>query len=342
MVVIDEYADLVMVLDKKDRLEFEREISRLAQRARSVGIHLVLATQRPTADVVTTNLKTNLPCRISFKLPSLTDSRVILDQSGAENLFGKGDMLLLQHDYLNRLQAYFVSPGEISEILESHYIPGASRTPQGVDAEDAPDDDIEVDDSDLANREALVGEVTGLASHGDELSSGETITIETEAISSPKLEVTGAAGDVLKQSVQAAWRYVQQHYSDYGIDQKTIQKQGISVHLVNISEFRDGPSAGIAFLTAIVSAYTGRPVRAGLAMSGEVSLKGKVTEVGGIPQKIVAAFRRGRRHVIIPKANEKDLMFVPSQVKDSMEIHLVENAAEAVEIALDKKKKRKK
>lgn len=117
VVLIDEYADLIAVLSKKDRVEFEREVNRLAQRARSIGIHLVLATQRPTADIVTGLLKANMPCRISFRLPQRVDSQTILDQSGAENLFGRGDMLLLQNDRLTRLQGYFMPVGEIADLL---------------------------------------------------------------------------------------------------------------------------------------------------------------------------------------------------------------------------------
>jgi len=117
VVVIDEYADLIAVLSKKERTDFEREVSRLAQRARSVGIHLVLATQRPTADIVTGLLKANMPCRISFRLPQRVDSQTILDQSGAENLFGRGDMLLLQYDRLTRLQGYYMPVNEIAEFL---------------------------------------------------------------------------------------------------------------------------------------------------------------------------------------------------------------------------------
>jgi len=123
VVVIDEYADLVAVLNKADRQTFERDINRLAQRARSVGIHLVLATQRPTTDVVTGLLKANMPCRVSFRLPQQVDSRVILDQSGAENLFGQGDMLLFRNDRVTRLQGYFISPTSIQALLPS--LPGA-------------------------------------------------------------------------------------------------------------------------------------------------------------------------------------------------------------------------
>ncbi|HOT91747.1 MAG TPA: DNA translocase FtsK [Anaerolineae bacterium] len=114
VVVIDEYADLVQVLDKSGRQEFERRLVRLAQRARNVGIHLVIATQRPSADIVTTSLKANLPARIAFRLPSHHDSMTILDQAGAENLLGRGDMLsVLSQGNVERLQGYYISPDEL-------------------------------------------------------------------------------------------------------------------------------------------------------------------------------------------------------------------------------------
>jgi DNA segregation ATPase FtsK/SpoIIIE-like protein len=118
VVVIDEYADLVAVLGKKDREEFERVISRLAARGRNIGIHLVVATQRPTVDVITGNIKANMPCRISFSLPSSRDSQVILDESGAERLLRNGDMLLMLEGQFVRLQGYYVEPTAIEGLLE--------------------------------------------------------------------------------------------------------------------------------------------------------------------------------------------------------------------------------
>lgn len=117
VVVIDEYADLVSVLSKKERDDFERVISRVTARGRNVGIHLVLATQRPTADVVTGNIKANMACRISFSLPSSRDSLVILDEPGAERLLRNGDMLLLLEGRLTRLQGYYVDPLRLEKLI---------------------------------------------------------------------------------------------------------------------------------------------------------------------------------------------------------------------------------
>ncbi|MBM4075847.1 MAG: DNA translocase FtsK, partial [Planctomycetes bacterium] len=117
VVVIDEYADLIAVLSKKEKGEFERVISRITARGRNVGIHLILATQRPTADIVTGNIKANMACRISFSLPSGRDSQVILDEPGAERLLRHGDMLLMHEGKLTRLQGYFIDPGRIEAVL---------------------------------------------------------------------------------------------------------------------------------------------------------------------------------------------------------------------------------
>ncbi|GDX92030.1 hypothetical protein LBMAG46_20370 [Planctomycetia bacterium] len=118
VVVIDEYADLIAVLSKKEKEEFERVISRITARGRNVGIHLILATQRPTTDIVTGNIKANMACRISFSLPSSRDSQVILDESGAERLLRHGDMLLMHEGKLTRLQGYYVDPAKIEGLLK--------------------------------------------------------------------------------------------------------------------------------------------------------------------------------------------------------------------------------
>src|SRR5712675_220552 len=331
VVVIDEYADLMAVLQKRDRSDFEREINRLAQRARSVGIHLVLATQRPTADIVTGLLKANMPTRVSFRLPQRVDSQTILDQSGAENLFGRGDMLLMLNDRLVRLQGYYMSPTDMAAFLGARF-PGSGFAPE-------PDDLLEVerDDADRANHESLIGEATCLAASTDSanLADGDVMVLEVEARKGEGPEVIGLAGDVLKQSALAAWRYVQQHAADYDIAQGRVSGTGISVHLVNIARYREGPSAGVAMVVAIVSALSGRAVRPRIAMSGEVSLKGHVGRVGGIAQKVVAAWRRGRTTVILPRESEADVALVPVEILRQLTVHYVFDVKEAVALALE-------
>jgi len=333
VVVIDEYADLIAVLAKKERGEFEREINRLAQRARSVGIHLVLATQRPTADIVTGLLKANMPCRISFRLPQRVDSQTILDQSGAENLFGRGDMLLLQNDRVTRLQGYYTPIAEMADFLGRRF-PGSGFAPPEGEPEPL---DLAIDDHDEANRKAIEGVATGLVVGHDEddLLDGGLMMVEVEVRKGDgECEVIGSAGDVLHDSVKAAWRHVQTHAAELGVQPKRLQGKSVVVHLVDIAQYREGPSAGIPFVVAIVSALTQRPVRPAHAMTGEVSLKGNIGAVGGVPQKVVAAFKRGRKVVILPKANEPDVVEVPQEVRSKIEIRFVENVREVVDIAL--------
>lgn len=332
VVVIDEYADLIAVLSKKDRQDFEREINRLAQRARSVGIHLILATQRPTADIVTGLLKANMPSRISFRLPQRVDSQTILDQTGAENLFGKGDMLLLMNDRLLRLQGYYMAPTQMMVYLTERF-PGSGNAP--TLPVEAPLD-LRIDDSDQANFEDLVGEVTGLAVGADEhrLDAGSTMTIEVIRKKGEGIEVTGLSGEILNHSVLAAWRHTQEFAAQYGISPAKLRGYGVSVHLVHISEYREGPSAGLPFVIAMVSALTGRPVKRNLAVTGEVSLKGKVGSVGGVAQKLIAAFKRGRSLVILPSENSDSLRMVPPEVLQRLEVRFVSEVRDAIEAAL--------
>jgi DNA segregation ATPase FtsK/SpoIIIE-like protein len=121
VVVIDEFADLITVLPRQDRNALEREILRLAQRARAVGIYLIVATQRPSKEFLSGAIKANFPCRISFRLPSRIDSHVILDQGGAEKLLGSGDMLLMQDGKLQRLQGYFIPISQQADLIASKY-----------------------------------------------------------------------------------------------------------------------------------------------------------------------------------------------------------------------------
>jgi len=119
IVAIDEYAELLDIIGRTQRNDFESGLRRLAQRARNVGIHLVIATQRPSADIVTSSLKANLPARVAFRLPSHHDSMTILDQPGAENLLGKGDMLFLNEGQIERLQGFFIAPDDLDVFIRS-------------------------------------------------------------------------------------------------------------------------------------------------------------------------------------------------------------------------------
>jgi ATP-dependent Lon protease len=242
-------------------------------------------------------------------------------------------MLLMLNDRLMRLQGYFMPPQEMTRFLGERF-PGSGYVPL-PDMEESLE--LEVDDSHRANHESLVGEVTGLAAGPDsgDLLDSDVMILEVEARPGRDTEVIGRAGEVLKQSVLAAWRHVQQHAVEYGVDDSRIRDTGVSVHLVNIARHREGPSAGVPFVVAMVSALSGRAVRPRMAMTGEVSLKGHVGKVGGIPQKIVAAYRNGRTNVILPRTNAADVVLVPQEIRDAMQVHLVDNVAEAIAIALE-------
>ncbi len=122
VVIIDEYADLIAASDNNgNRQEFERTLNMLAQRVRNLGIHLIIATQRPSAKIVTGSIKANFPCRISFRLASHIDSLTILDETGAEELLGRGDMVLKTESKQTRIQGVFISEEELSEYV-SNYI----------------------------------------------------------------------------------------------------------------------------------------------------------------------------------------------------------------------------
>ena len=119
VVVIDEYADLIQAAESNgNRKEFEKNLQQLLQRVRNLGIHLIIATQRPSAQIVTGPLKANIPFRVSFRLPSHTDSQTILDMPGAENLLGKGDMLMVTESETRRIQGLFITEDELEHYLE--------------------------------------------------------------------------------------------------------------------------------------------------------------------------------------------------------------------------------
>ncbi len=147
-------------------------------------------------------------------------------------------MLLMLNDRLIRLQGYYMSPSDMAAFLGARF-PGSGFAPEPEDVLD-----LERDDSDRANHESLVGEVTCLAAGSDSgnLAEGDVMVLEVEKRKGDGPEVIGLAGDVLKQSALAAWRHVQQHASEYGITQEQVSGTGISVHLVNIARYREGPN----------------------------------------------------------------------------------------------------
>jgi ATP-dependent Lon protease len=169
-----------------------------------------------------------------------------------------------------------------------------------------------------AEREDQVGVVTGLA--WTEV-GGELLTIEALMMSGKgKMTVTGNLRDVMKESISAASSYVKSRAVDFGIKPTLFDKKDIHVHVPEGATPKDGPSAGIAMVTAIVSVMTGIPVRKDVAMTGEITLRGRVLPIGGLKEKLLAALRGGIKKVMIPEENAKDLAEIPDNVKSGMEI----------------------
>ena len=184
-----------------------------------------------------------------------------------------------------------------------------------------------------ADTQNRVGEVTGLA--WTEV-GGDLLTIETASVvGKGKLTFTGSLGDVMKESIQAAMTVVRARAEKLGINSEFHEKRDIHIHVPDGATPKDGPSAGIAMCTALVSCLTGNPVRADVAMTGEISLRGKVLPIGGLKEKLLAAHRGGIKTVLIPKDNVTDLEEIPDNVKENLAIHAVETIDEVLGLALE-------
>ena len=181
-----------------------------------------------------------------------------------------------------------------------------------------------------------IGVTTGLA--WTEV-GGDILFIE--AVDMPgkgKVIQTGKLGDVMKESIETAFSVVRAHSKDLGIDPEVFEKTDVHVHVPEGATPKDGPSAGIAMYTTLVSVFTKTPVRKDVAMTGEITLQGRVLPIGGLKEKLLSALRAGIKTVIIPKDNEKDLAEIPSIVTEGMKIIPVEEVAEVLKIALRKKR----
>ncbi|WP_417782462.1 endopeptidase La [Terasakiella pusilla] len=178
----------------------------------------------------------------------------------------------------------------------------------------------------------LVGITTGLA--WTEV-GGDILSIEAIALAGKGgIKYTGKLGDVMQESIQAAKTYIQSRSVNFGIEPPLFQKKDIHVHVPEGATPKDGPSAGVAMATSIVSALTGVPVRKDVAMTGEITLRGRVLPIGGLKEKLLAAHRSGIKLVLIPKDNEKDLKEIPDNVKRGLEIVPVQWVDEVLEKAL--------
>lgn len=189
----------------------------------------------------------------------------------------------------------------------------------------------------LAETIDRVGQVTGLAwtSVG-----GELLTIEASVMPGKgKMLHTGQLGEVMQESIQAAMTVVRGHLKQLGVADDFFEKHDIHVHVPEGATPKDGPSAGISMCTALASVVSQRPVRADLAMTGEITLRGQVLPIGGLKEKLLAAHRGGIKHVIIPDENKKDLIEIPNNVLKKLEIHSVNSIDEVLNFALQAKDK---
>ena len=182
--------------------------------------------------------------------------------------------------------------------------------------------------------EDLVGVTTGLA--WTEV-GGELLSIEAVALPGKgKITITGKLGDVMRESVQAAESYVKARAAQFGIMRNVLEKRDIHVHVPEGATPKDGPSAGVAMVTSIVSVLTGIPINKQVAMTGEITLRGRVLPIGGLKEKLLAALRGGLSTVCIPKENEKDLAEIPDNVKKGLKIIFINTVDEVLKVALTK------
>src|SRR5204863_7552069 len=186
----------------------------------------------------------------------------------------------------------------------------------------------------VEERTRMPGVVTGLAWTP---AGGDVLFVEAARMPGKHtLTLTGQLGDVMKESVQAALSWVRSHAGELGIAPDFWERSDIHVHVPAGAIPKDGPSAGVTMATALVSLLTERPLRSGLAMTGEVSLSGRVLPVGGIKEKVLAAHRAGLRTVVLPRRNEKNLLEdVPVVVRQSLTVHLADTIGDVLTVALE-------
>jgi ATP-dependent Lon protease len=187
-------------------------------------------------------------------------------------------------------------------------------------------------DGDIAERTSVPGVATGLAVTG---TGGDVLFVEATNAPDSRLTLTGQLGDVMKESAQIALSYVRSHAAALGIDADAPTAGGVHLHVPQGAVPKDGPSAGVAMVTALVSLWSGRPVRSTVGMTGEVTLQGLVLPIGGVKQKVLAAHRSGLTEVVLPRRNERDLEDVPAAVREQMTFHLASRVEDVIGAALE-------
>ena len=186
--------------------------------------------------------------------------------------------------------------------------------------------------STLAEKKNAIGMATGLAwtSVGGEILFVEVSTMPGKGI----VQITGQLGEVMKESAQAAYSYVRSHYKDFGLKPDFYKSIDLHIHVPEGAVPKDGPSAGVTMTTALVSALTKRPVKKNLGMTGEITLRGRVLEIGGLKEKVIAAHTAGLKEIIHPWDNTKDLEKIPAEVRKDLKFHPVKDISEVLNLAL--------
>lgn len=191
---------------------------------------------------------------------------------------------------------------------------------------------------DIVEGESEIGVVTGMAWTQV---GGDTLFIETALVpGSGKIQLTGQLGDVMQESAKAAITYIRSIAADYNIEEEFYKKYDLHVHVPEGAVPKDGPSAGVTMFTSVMSALTDTPVRKDVAMTGEITLRGKVLPVGGIKEKVLAAHRAGIKTILLPRENEADIDDIPQAVRKQLEFILLDRASSALEYAFAEKPKK--
>jgi ATP-dependent Lon protease len=187
-------------------------------------------------------------------------------------------------------------------------------------------------DSEIARATSVPGVVTGLAFTP---TGGQILFIEAAAMPGKgQLALTGQIGDVMRESAQAAFSIVRSKAKDFRIDPDQLARSDIHVHVPAGAIPKDGPSAGVSMLTAIVSLFTGRPCKSEVAMTGEITLSGRVLAIGGVKEKVLAAHRAGIKRVILPGENKKDMVDLPDDVRKKMKFTFADDIERVLRTAL--------